>query len=352
MRIRYRQLVVLAVTTLVGCLPDVEDTDTLVREPRVLAVSATPAEVGRNQSTSLSALYADASGNLQQGALDWAFCSARKPLAELGPISPSCLDEQGDALEGIGEGLSVEAKVPMEACRLFGPDRPPPKDGEPAGRPVDPDPTGGYYQPLRLFDRDQDAFTLFELRVSCNLPNVGQTVSADFVRRYRRNQNPALDQLVVVRAGDDALLVPDDPGSAFVVKPGATLSLRARWTQCESGDDCGDGLCGLAEDQDTCPEDCTKAAASGCGGSERYLYFDLVRREFRMRREGLRLSWFSSAGSFAEARTGHSEADADQSSSDNRWTAPEGEGDVSLWVVLRDDRGGSSFTRYALRVER
>jgi hypothetical protein len=35
-------------------------------------------------------------------------------------------------------------------------------------------------------------------------------------------------------------------------------------------------------------------------------------------------------------------------SSDNRWSAPEKQGEVTLWVVLRDSRGGVGFQ--ALRV--
>lgn len=335
-----------------GCIPDLEDADTLVSEPRVLAVRAEPAELARGQTASLEALYVDASGRIEPVALDWAFCMERKPLAELGPINAACLAAEGDALEPIGVGPVVDGKMPMDACRSFGPDRPPPKADEPAGRPVDPDPTGGYYQPVRLYDVEQEAFALFELRVSCNLPGVAQPTSAQYARRYRRNQNPELAALRVVQRGDDRELVPDDPEQAFTVAPGQRIALQASWDECASGEECGDGLCGPGEDEEACAEDCMRPPAQGCPGAEPYLHYDLAARDFVYRREALRLSWFASAGSFDEPRTGRSDAESEQTMSDNGWTAPDQEGDVRLWLVLRDDRGGASFHEYALRVQR
>jgi hypothetical protein len=66
------------------------------------------------------------------------------------------------------------------------------------------------------------------------------------------------------------------------------------------------------------------------------------------RRESLRVSWFTSAGRFAEERTGRSEGEADVSFSDNTWQAPAA-GVARIWVVLRDDRGGVGWRSYTLR---
>ena len=89
----------------------------------------------------------------------------------------------------------------------------------------------------------------------------------------------------------------------------------------------------------------------GCRGSEPYGYFDPLAREVRDRRESMRVSWFANDGVFDHDRTGRSEAEADQSFSDNAWTAPEASGEVLLWVVLRDDRGGVGFESYRVRVK-
>src|SRR5262249_46392906 len=84
---------------LFGCVPDVEDSDTRVSAPRVLAVRAEPPEAEPRAKVKLSALYADHTGTLSEGKLDWALCLARKSLAELGPISRACLVENGKALD-------------------------------------------------------------------------------------------------------------------------------------------------------------------------------------------------------------------------------------------------------------
>ena len=39
-----------------------------------------------------------------------------------------------------------------------------------------------------------------------------------------------------------------------------------------------------------------------------------------------------------------------ETTSDNTWTAPADAGTVSLWVVLRDSRGGVAFAPYTATV--
>ncbi len=65
-------------------------------------------------------------------------------------MSPECLAASGPSLIDLGEGQTESGKLPMDACRLFGPDFPPATVDMPAGRPVDPDASGGYYQPVRV----------------------------------------------------------------------------------------------------------------------------------------------------------------------------------------------------------
>ena len=68
----------------------------------------------------------------------------------------------------------------------------------------------------------------------------------------------------------------------------------------------------------------------------------------RERREGIVVSWYASAGTFSERRTGVSEADPDQSQTETEWTLPDQPGPVTLWSVIRDDRAGSSWTQYQI----
>ena len=308
---------------LVACVPERTDDESRIDQPRVIAVQMDPAEVGPRQSFTLRALYAGG----EQADLDWAFCTEQKPLSELGPISTKCHPPDGSGLgDAFANGLSAESNMPADACRLFGPDRPPPKDGEPAGRPVDPDPSGGYYQPISLFDYDQGRASLYEARVACSLPGVTREQFAEWTKNYVRNRNPEIEALELIQGGDALPLDPE--AEPVVVRAGRPLELRI-WSA-------------------PCGEDVDPDAA--CGGAEPYLYFDIGTREIITRQERLRASWFATAGVFRNSRTQLRRGE-DGSSSINIWTAPPRAQSVTLWLVLRDDRGGASWQTYALRVE-
>src|SRR5262249_8096616 len=142
-----------------------------------------------------------------------------------------------------------------------------------------------------------------------------------------------------------------DSEDVISVRPREEVALFARWPECPIDAECGDGICSPGEDAspEGCAEDCRKPV--GCRGSEPYVHFDPISRKLNDRREAIRVSWFASAGEFDHDRTGRSEAEASDSESDNTWTAPSTRGDVRLWVVLRDDRGGVGWGSYRLRVE-
>jgi hypothetical protein len=317
-----------------GCVPEVEEADSLVTRPRVLAIRSEPAQIKQREEARFTALYVSPDGTEQDAPLEWSFCKARKPLAELGPVNTSCLEGIADE-EAIGEGLETKGRVPADACRLFGPDRPPPKDGEPAGRPVDADPTGGYYQPLRVRSTEDDTTALYEARIVCGLPGAGQATTVLFNHQFIENANPVIDALRVT-SDDDAPLAIAGEDEPTRVRPGDALELELRWDRCEP--------------LPPCDEDCEPPPA--CDGAESYIYYDPLTRTVSARRESMRVSWFATDGTFRDARTGRTEQEADTTGSANVWTAPEGEGDITLWVVLRDDRGGVAWQTYALRVER
>ncbi len=133
------------------------------------------------------------------------------------------------------------------------------------------------------------------------------------------------------------------------VDAGSRITLRASWPDCPTEPTCGDGICGANEDKMNCAEDC--ADPHGCTGSEPYVSFDLGSRQIVDRREGMRVSWYSAGGSFEHDRTGQTEADAATSYTDNTWTAPGTPGDVHLWAVLRDDRGGTDWGSFIVHVK-
>ncbi len=325
-----------------ACVPDVDVDESLLAAPRLLAIRAEPAEAGPGDSVRFAALYAGAGGAIE-APIDWAFCSARKPLAELGPVSQDCLELSHPALVPIGEGIEPSGAVPREACRLFGPEPPPAEDGAPAGRPVDPDVTGGYAQPLRLFVPGDDSVALFELRLACGLFGATQAEAAEHAQRYRRNVAPVISALELVHE-DGRVISLDEPAE---VAPGEVVTLRAGWPSCPESDACGDGVCGIDETRTDCPDDCT--TPSSCAGAERFLRFDVASRALVADRESIRAAWYTSGGVLEAERTGVG-ADDPRGSTENALTVPETEGELTIIVVLRDARGAASWREATLRV--
>jgi hypothetical protein len=335
-----------------GCTPDLEDNASLIDAPRVLAVRSEPAEAAPkgNPPTTITwtALFVGPDGDADPNQLDWAECIERKPLVTAGEMSLDCLAPAGDALVPVGAGASAMGTLPDDACRLFGPNPPVPKAGEPAPRPTDPDSTGGFYQPLRLRAAlpGGDQYTVGLTRITCGLARVSAEQSIDFQARYRPNENPEITQ-VVLAAGN--LPLTGDPETTVTVKPGSQVTFRTEWTDCPLTPACGDGICGANEDKLNCPDDCSDP--HGCPGSEPYVAFDLASRQIVDRREGMRVSWYASLGTFEHDRSGRPEEDAASPNSSNDWTAPSSPSDARIWVVLRDDRGGVSYRSLSVRVQ-
>jgi hypothetical protein len=336
------------VAGLVGCVPEFDDDATRIDEHRrVIAIQAAPAEVDLRLVTAtgeltLSAVVGDLAG---RGAdnVQWTLCIDRKPLSELGPVSERCLASPSPGPEiaiELGRGATVPARLPELACQLFGPERPDPKPGEPAGRPVDPDPTGGFYQPvLAWLDGD---VVVGGVRITCGLFNVAPSVSTDFTGRYQLNENPLIERLELVAS--DGTVTPLEEGVEASVRAGASYNVRAVFPACPSEPVCGDGICSSGEttsdafpELSLCPDDCT--TPRGCGGSETYVVYDPETQQIETRRETLIVSWFSTAGAFSSERTGDTGALEGSRASSNSWTAP-ADGPARLWAVLRDDRGG------------
>ena len=337
-----------------ACTPELPSGASIIDSPRVLAVRSEPAEAApkANSPTDMtwSALYVGPNGDEDASLLDWALCDERKPLATAGEISPACLVPASNVLLDLGSGTSVSGTLPDDGCRLFGPNPPPPGPGEPAPRPTDPDSTGGFYQPLRIAVPRASGYdyAVGLTRISCGLARVSSEQSSDYQARYRANENPTLSG-VVASPGEGETPLTADAATTASVKPGSHVVFRASWPDCPQTPSCGDGICGANEDKTNCAGDC--ALPHGCGGSEPYVAFDLASRQVLDRREGMRLSWYATGGEFEHDRSGRTEEQASVPYADNAWTAPDHAGDVRLWVVLRDDRGGVDWGAYFVHVE-
>jgi hypothetical protein len=338
-----------ALVLVTACKPDLDQTVSVVTEPIVLAVRSDPPDVVPPGVVTYTALYVDGSGPVAKAPIDWAFCQARKPLAELGPVNTKCLQASGSWFVPIGEGLSASGKMPQNGCQLFGPEVPPSVDNQPQGRPVDPDTTGGYYQPVRLLAAD-GTVTLDQTRLSCGPGGVASDIGVEYAHRYHLNENPAVASLSVV--GSDgktgAALKTSDEGTN-PVSAGEHLSLRATWATCPASDVCMDGICGPDETSEGCPADC--AMPKGCAGAERFVVFDIASQSIVVQRESIAVAWYTTTGASVDIdRTGRNSSDL-VSTSDNGWRAPSVAGTSHLWVVLRDNRGGVGWVEYVFDVK-
>ena len=192
----------------------------------------------------LTALLVDPNGTVDTATIDWAFCNQPKPLAELGTVSPLCLETQGTWFTDVGKGIQVRGTVPDIACREFGPLVPVAEPGQPPGRPVDPDTTGGYYQPVRLWAPADDILAIGETRIVCGLAGGSADQSTQFSKQYLPNANPAILSLTAggTQLSDDAA----DAGASNTVAAGGSMALEVSWTPCptaSSPPSCGDGVC-------------------------------------------------------------------------------------------------------------
>jgi len=321
----------------VGCVPEIDDRTSIVQAPRLLGIASDPPEAAEGRSVTLTAFGATLDGEPLEA--EWTACMARKPLTELGPVNAECLlhpqGEPGVALF-LGRGLAAELTVPANACTLFGPERPDPKPGEPAGRPVDPDVTGGFYQPVFAWV-GADA-TLGAVRLACPLAGASRENTVEFNQRYRPNQKPEIEALEYV--------LPDGSGAEpSLFARGEVVRFRIVVPRCGATSVCGDGMCGQREDRTNCAEDC--ASPRGCSGPETYAVYDPSTRSVVDRTESLVVTWYAGAGRFHEERTEAAEGGVVE----NIWTAPAAPGAVQLWFVLRDDRGGTDWRTVLVKIE-
>lgn len=349
--------VVAAVLLAAACKPEFDDRPSQVKNYRVLAIQAEPAEWQRvvdpdtNQAkpATYRALVSSPVGTVDGAPLEWAFCTLPKPLTELNDISIKCFQNDPTYTQILGTGPETSAAVPENACRQFGPDVP----EDTSFRPADPDVTGGYYQPLRVVYRPTPDLlipSIAKVRIRCGLPGASQEQTQQYNRFYHLNSNPRIESVSINGQAVDTSAA----GAPFALGPGQSVTIRVTWPACPLTDTCGDGTCGPTETKEVAPGQCEAdcKVEKSCGGAERYLAYRLETRSLGETREVMRVSWFAAegGGAFADDRTGRDAEDA-TNFTENTFAAPTTPGTYPVWAVLRDDRGGITWAAFRVVVQ-
>lgn len=279
---------------LMACVPDVDEAITQVSTPRILAVRGIPAEARPSTPVRYEALIAGPDGPLGAGAR-FSYCTEARSAEERTGVSRRCL--QGEAL------LDVGTVVPPNACALFGPNTPPSADGEPARRPSDPDPSGGYFIPVLAQDSAGTAPPTFGFqRIRCDLAGATRDIFEQYQARYRENRHPDISRL---RAGAEDLMA-----GRLRTLPAAptTLLMEVR-----------------------------------ADSFERFVVYSANDSALYDQTEELQVHWYASAGEFSASE---GLVDKNSRSASVQWTGPEAGETARLWIIVRDSRGGSVWAEY------
>lgn len=226
-------------------------------------------------------------------------------------MSTNCTLAQNNALVPFAsDAIQAMGAIPTDACHIFGPDVPTTMMDEPPGRPVDPDPTNGYYQPMRLLPTDDPTTTIERTHLSYDLTNGTSQDRADFMRRYRANRNPAPSAIdLALPNGTISVDATQPTPAAISMSAGAHVTITMHWTECSS-----------ALDQlgtDSYPD------------AKPYLAYDNARTSLVERHKAIRMSWYTTNGTLDHDQTSVAASDA-TTSTDDTWVAPDIAGPASL----------------------
>jgi hypothetical protein len=282
----------LAIAALAGGCRKSFDPATWVVGLRVLAVKAAPPELAADETATLTVLAVDTEGRPID--VTWDACLLPTP-ASGSTFDLECLtSDAGSAYRPLGGGLSVAYTM--------------------AAHPIDelglPDSTAGFYVPVRLIATAGDAAVPAIYRVRYSLGLVPP------------NQNPAIAGVFLVPAdAPDPVpaeqLVPLEEATPAEVLVGDRVKLRATLV---------------------------------AGSAETYLVpdGDPLAGETREVVELVRISWYSTAGDVRTEVTGEDKPDTEiRFDKYLPTTAPAGT-PVDLWIVARDERGGTDWVHRSL----
>lgn len=290
-----------------ACFPEFDDRPWLIDEQQVLAVRSNPAEQRPGQAVMLEALVVDPTGSLA-AAVQWHACNEPRRVEERTGVTQMCA--AGDDLTPLG----APAIVPSDACARFGPNPPPSEGDEPPRRPADPDPSGGYYLPVRAEVTSVAAVdpSFGAVRIHCDLAGVKRDVFDEYQDRYTFNENPAIERVELVHGdgtrGDLSL-----PG---VVKPSEIVDI----------------------------------VVSAPMAAEPYIVYRTADSRLHDVSESVTVRWFVSDGELDRASEYLPDAASLATPVETTWHAPGEVGLVHGWVVISDARGGVTWQAFEIDV--
>ncbi len=280
----------LALAAVAGC-GRTFDPASFVDKLRLLAVKAEPPDIPFGATTTLTATAANPGGSAP--TITWDACLLAPPPASGQSFNQDCvtLPDGDPALVPFGVGDSVTATMPMLSMSMIGL----------------PDQTNGFYLPVRV-KLDADGGSLVSL--------YGLRIYLGALTPNAPNQNPALTGIFTVPSADAGAdqETPLDEANPLVVHDGDQIDLRALVT----------------------PE-----------SAETYQVFDGDPRTTPPRTvtETVRMSWFTTAGEFTNDVTGIDTPDTTLKLDKHQ---PASGATIDVWVVARDERGGSDVLHRTL----
>jgi len=295
-------LLLTAAAAAAGCRPALDDRPWLVTTFQILGVKADPPEVAPGGAVTMEVVALDPAFAADPSATAWTLCRAPKPLGENRVAAAECLAPA--AADTVGNPVMLT--IPPDACQVFGPSTPQPAPGAPPTRPRDPDPTGGYFQPVTAVLGDVTAVALE--RMACGLPDASLAIARAYQTAYQPNQNPKIASL--------ALRVDDEPVDPAAVPAGARVTVELGW-----------------------PADTAEA----------FPVFDRVANSLLDAREVLTTSWYVTGG--ALDRAAQRIDDPSVLSARATWIAPPLPGPAEIVVVLQDSRAGTDAARAVIQVQ-
>lgn len=288
----------------------------LISGLRILGVKASPPEVTPGQTTQLTVLAVDNQGRAIN--VDWAYCTDNRPSGQ--KVNYDCVTNGAASyLTSFGSGMTASLVMPMvDAATLGSADR-----------------TGGVYLPVRLIASagNETTTAIYYLRVG-----MGGTANA----------NPTLSGVLqVTNSGTTSateMTNPLDPVASLPVKSGDKLTLRGALAM------------GSAELYLN-----TSSSMMGDGG----VVPDGGTSGPTMSSENLSLAWFTTAGTINTAGgmmfgpgggmmggpgggNGATVPDVTLTLDTNLPTAGS---TIDLWVVGRDNRGGTDYQHRTLTLQ-